>query len=520
MVKNDVVTDSGSLRLAQDRDLIAALEAVEVGTDLHRVVDEASVIRAAAETLGRSDVAHWAEVTELDALARSEGTSLAVPRGRSILEWATLQGDARLASRCHALLAMMNIIAGAPGAGAEHATIAVTLLDGSERPRLRAKLLTRQALGLLAAGLLQQGFDVSRRALAVAEHLADHELLAQLAANAFHAALDEALPDEARFWMQRLEAVIAAAPELEPELGDVLARGHLAAARPREALDVLLRSEGGAPAAAQPETRAYRMLLLAQAFRGLGDLPAARAALDGAGELTTHHALVEVASLVQEERAAVAASGGDFELAYELHRQFHRASRERWLESRRSQVDHLFAEQNVIEALARAEQAEAAVAVDPLTKVRNRRWVEDSLPDVVRAWQGAGARTGSVAILDLDHFKGVNDRFGHAAGDDVLVAVAACLQGCRGVRHVARIGGEEFLLVLGEDSDGEQVALDVLSAVRGLQWRHIDDGLRLTASIGVAGCSPGTTAASLLREADRRLYRAKRAGRDRVEGPW
>ncbi|WP_104181490.1 diguanylate cyclase [Arthrobacter sp. B0490] len=518
MTNDDVVIEGGSLRLAQERDLITLLEAVEISTDLPRAAADATEIRTVAEDLGRLDVAFWAEVTGLDALARTEGAPGARTRGQEILDWAREQGDGRLASRCHALIAMMDLLAGHSGAGAEQATIAVSLLDGAELPRLRAKLLTRQALGLLGAGLLQHGFDVSRQALTLADQLADHELLAQIASNAFHAALDEAMPDEARFWMRRLEAAIAASPDLEPELGDVLARGHLADHRPWDALDVLERSGEGDPANTQPETRAIRMLLLATAHHGVGDLAAARSALDGADRITARHALEEVASLILEERAAVAASGADFRLAYELHRQFHQAARARWIEARRSQVDHLFAEQNVTEALARAEQAEAAVAVDPLTKVRNRRWVEDSLPDVVRAWQTDGPLAGSLAILDLDHFKQVNDRFGHPAGDDVLVAVASCLQGCPGVRHVARIGGEEFLLVLQRDADRERVAECVLSAIRELRWPHIHDGLRLTASVGFAVCEPGTTAAALLREADRHLYQAKHAGRDRAVG--
>jgi two-component system cell cycle response regulator len=181
-------------------------------------------------------------------------------------------------------------------------------------------------------------------------------------------------------------------------------------------------------------------------------------------------------------------------------------------------VDHLFAEQHVTEALARAEQAEAAVAVDPLTKVRNRRWVEDSLPDVIRTWQAGEPSTGSLALLDLDHFKQVNDRFGHPAGDDVLVTVASCLEACPGVRHVARIGGEEFLLVLHQHADREQVAQQVLAAVRELQWPHIHHGLHCTASLGFATCAAGSTSDGLLREADLNLYRAKRAGRDRAVG--
>ncbi|MCU1633172.1 MAG: hypothetical protein JWM61_1824 [Micrococcaceae bacterium] len=520
MLNDDIVTESGSLRLAQERDLITALEGIEISADLALAVIESADVRAFAEALGRLDVAFWAEVTGLDALARIEGAPGARTRGQEILDWATEQGDARLASRCHALIAMMDLLAGHSGSGAEQATIAVTLLDGSELPRLRAKLLTRQAIGLLGAGLLQHGFAVSRRALALAEHLDDNDLLAQLASNAFHAALDEAMPEEATFWLERLQAVIAASPELETELGDVLARGHLAAHRPWDALDVLQRSDEADTATSQPETKAYRMLLLAQAHHGVGDLASARSALDRAEHLTARHALEEVASMILEERAAVAASAADFRLAYELHRQFHHTARTRWIEARRSQVDHLFAEQNVTEAIERAEQAEAAVAVDPLTKVRNRRWVEDSLPEVVRRWQTGGRWTGSLAILDLDHFKQVNDRYGHPAGDDVLVAVAGCLEQGSGVRYVARIGGEEFLLVLEQQADQQEVAGGVLSSLRSLEWPHIHLGLHLTASIGFADCTPGASSADLLREADRNLYRAKRAGRDRAVGPW
>jgi len=516
---DEVVMEGGSLRLAQERDLVRAVELVEINTDPRWIISETARIRAMATTLGRVDVALWAEVTGLDALSRTEGAPDAESRGREILAWATRQGDARLASRCHALIAMKQIIAGHAGAGAEHATIAVTLLDTTELPRLRARLLARQAIGLISAGLLQQGFDVSRRALDVAEQLGDQELVAQLASNAFHAALNELLPDEAQFWMQQLETGIAASPQLESEFSDVLARGHLAAGRPREALDVLERSGDQDTAASQHETRAHRMLLFAQALHGVGDLAAASTALNEAEQITSRHALAEISSLILEERAAVEASRGDFQLAYELHRQFHATAKTRWLEARKSRLDHLFAEQNVTEALERAEQAEAAVTVDPLTNLRNRRWVEDTLPDLVLAWQSGGPWTGSLAIVDLDHFKQINDRFGHPAGDDVLVAVAACLQECGGVKHVARIGGEEFLLVLQQDADQEHVAQHVLSAIRALHWPHIDAGLRLTASIGFAGCEPGTTSDSLLREADQHLYRAKRAGRDRAVGP-
>ncbi|MFC3300646.1 Probable diguanylate cyclase YfiN [Arthrobacter agilis] len=520
MTKLDAATEGGSLLLAQERDLIGALEDAEICIDLPRAVAEAAAIQAVAESLGRTDVALWAEITKLDALARSDGTRDAVARGTGVLAWATEQGDARLASRCHALLGMMNIIAGLSGAGAEHATIAVTLLDGTERPRLRAKLLTRQAVGLFAAGLPGHGFDVSRRAMLLAEDLDDLELMAQLASNAYHAAMDELMQDEADSWVATIDRVIEAAPELEAGLSDVLIRSHVAAGRPEDALVVLDRYGMDATPASQPELRASRKLLLAQIHLGLGNLDLALESLDEAQELIELHELEDIGASVLEERATLAAAQGDFQRAYELHRTFHGAARRRWIEARRSEVDHRFAEQNVTEAILRAEEAEAAVAVDPLTRIPNRRWVEDSLPDIINSWQVDGGPAGALAILDLDHFKLVNDRYGHAAGDDVLVAVATCLQECRGVRHVARIGGEEFLLVLDRDADQQGVVLQVLDTLRELRWPHIHLGLCLTASIGIARCTPGTQTAGLLREADRNLYRAKREGRDRAVGPW
>jgi diguanylate cyclase (GGDEF)-like protein len=129
----------------------------------------------------------------------------------------------------------------------------------------------------------------------------------------------------------------------------------------------------------------------------------------------------------------------------------------------------------------------------------------------------------SVAILDLDNFKAVNDDFGHAAGDRVLVRTAALLRaGVRPTDTLARSGGEEFVLLM--PGTGEQAAAAVcarmLAALRGETWRRIGDGLTVTASIGVAtaaGDGPIDFEA-LTTLADQRLYAAKRHGRDRIAG--
>ncbi|RDC71149.1 diguanylate cyclase [Rhodovulum sp. 12E13] len=162
---------------------------------------------------------------------------------------------------------------------------------------------------------------------------------------------------------------------------------------------------------------------------------------------------------------------------------------------------------------------------DPLTGLPNRRYALSHLGRVAER----AARRGSgfaALVLDLDHFKQVNDAHGHAAGDSVLRAVADRLQrGLRAVDLLARIGGEEFLAVLPDTGrDGARTVAERLrSAVAALPVPLPGGGsVAPTVSIGLAcvdagppGGSP-TDVDTLIERADRALYRAKSAGRDRV----
>ena len=122
-------------------------------------------------------------------------------------------------------------------------------------------------------------------------------------------------------------------------------------------------------------------------------------------------------------------------------------------------------------------------------------------------------------MLDLDHFKRVNDQHGHAAGDAVLVAFSKTVQAqLRDTDTLARWGGEEFLLLL-EDApvEGVMVVMQrVQAAVRQLTVPLPDQNLSCRFSAGLACFEPGDTAPSLLLRADKALYRAKAEGRDRV----
>ena len=154
------------------------------------------------------------------------------------------------------------------------------------------------------------------------------------------------------------------------------------------------------------------------------------------------------------------------------------------------------------------------VAEDPLTGLANRRHAD--------VWLGTVAASGrplGVAIIDVDLFKTVNDRFGHPVGDRVLRQIARTLRSCvRKKDLVARIGGEEFLVGLDDLSlpDATTRCELLRTAVEGFDWQSVEPGLAVTVSIGLAVVAPGGDLAAAHALADQRLYAAKRAGRNRV----
>lgn len=156
---------------------------------------------------------------------------------------------------------------------------------------------------------------------------------------------------------------------------------------------------------------------------------------------------------------------------------------------------------------------------DALTGLLNRRAFGQRL-EAEHARQHRHPAPMALLALDLDRFKTVNDRWGHAAGDAVLVAAAGVLDGAaRRVDATARMGGEEFALLLpGTDLAGaNQLAERLLEAFCRLTVPYEGELLRITASIGVAASDdPAEDNEEIFRRADRALYLAKAGGRDRV----
>lgn len=349
---------------------------------------------------------------------------------------------------------------------------------------------------------------------------------------------------------------LAIAAELAPANAIALAALHctraelrLGTGRPAEALDDADRALGLLTRADEPNPYLFGMTvrLEVQALLALGRPDDAQRsgvrALDRLGErvpqarsmiLDAVSTALREAGRLEEAYEALAAGAALERTALqeltELRLGFERAALE--AKAARQHADAM-AQKNrelevVLDELARAnseleglhtdlrEQADR----DALTGLHNRRFLDARL-----ARLAAERHVGpfSVAVLDLDRFKAVNDDFGHAAGDQVLVRTAALLRAVvRTSDVVVRSGGEEFVLLMPDTGAEAAVAVceRLLAALRGESWRRIDDALRVTASVGVATATGDegrpVDAEELAAVADARLYQAKRAGRDRV----
>ena len=184
---------------------------------------------------------------------------------------------------------------------------------------------------------------------------------------------------------------------------------------------------------------------------------------------------------------------------------------------RQRSVQQLRAQSQLLVTRNEIEQVQAEARRDQLTRLSNRREVARRWPVLIDNARAAEAPL-AVAMLDLDHFKQINDRFGHAVGDSVLVALAGILHAnTRSADLVARIGGEEFLLVLADAPTGR--ALEVCERLRqrvaAHDWSVLAPGLVVTLSIGLTAAPP-YDADLLTARADAALYRAKAGGRNRV----
>ncbi|WP_079907080.1 GGDEF domain-containing protein [Carboxydocella sp. JDF658] len=186
-------------------------------------------------------------------------------------------------------------------------------------------------------------------------------------------------------------------------------------------------------------------------------------------------------------------------------------------------ISHLIGARN--EIIQRCEQLREQLEVlarqayvDSLTGLWNRRYLEEKFPETLKK-AGLMGKQVAVLMVDIDHFKQINDTYGHNFGDRVLERVGQILQqGIRGRDAAVRYGGEEFVVIL-YDVPAEvavRIAERMRNQIAAEEFQFCDRQVRVTVSIGLAFSRADKSAEDLLASADRRLYLAKQQGRNRV----
>ncbi|WP_237154632.1 tetratricopeptide repeat-containing diguanylate cyclase [Oryzibacter oryziterrae] len=175
-------------------------------------------------------------------------------------------------------------------------------------------------------------------------------------------------------------------------------------------------------------------------------------------------------------------------------------------------------ERSIKSLAALARSADEMALKDALTGLFNRHFLDREFKKRLAASR-ADSKAFSIVLVDVDHFKTVNDRFGHSTGDRVLKEIAEILRGdLRGDDVAIRYGGEEFMILLDDAGLGRAhgICERLRQHIANHVWDNLAPGLQVTASFGLAEVTPSDDSDSLIRRADASLYRAKNAGRNRI----
>ncbi|WP_412741627.1 GGDEF domain-containing protein [Krasilnikovia sp. MM14-A1004] len=474
---------------------------------------------ARAMELGDDTLVARARLCRAYLLMRAGDVAGAAQRLDDSYAWAVEHGDRSLQARAHVTWSYVQRLRGDFAKSLEHALNSVELLDETATPYMRVRHHMKLADALADSGALDAARPRFRQTEELARELEMWEPLTDVLNNW---AYSEYLVGEfaraqevARRLQEHAETHgIELATFTLDTIGAIqISNGLYAEAEQTMLACIELHHTGHYDGA---EYLAEYLLTLARAQRGMDATDRAQASLDTSRKLCVERELHEVLVRVHQEQAELHAARGEIHEAFAMHKVFHDAYEKLRSKQHEAQAQTIFESAEVREE---AERFREQARRDPLTGLRNRRYVDEELPALIAADQEL-----TVAIVDLDHFKRINDQLSHDAGDRVLIQVAKLLEtellAATPDGFVARLGGEEFLLVL--PATAVAAAADQLDrmrqTVRGYAWAELTGTLPVTISIGVAGVheAPDRSQPALLSTADRNLYIAKHAGRDRV----
>lgn len=505
---------------------VAALAVDLAGVETRRYTDPRGMARRAVGLLARArryDLtaeSGRARLVMADAACRTDDVQGAVETSRAILFQARLNDQPVLAARAEAVLAWCLFRTGALGEAVVHAVESVRVLPADAPAHLRVDHTMVLALlnGIQSVdGGYTAAFD---HVLAEAEQLDNTHLLLLTLNNYAYLHWTRGRSVEALPLVERVVALSGSrAVPLTSTILDTVASVLLAVGELNRAETVAqVMLDPNVPdveARARPEA----LITLAKIRDRRGNPREALALVEQAEAMATERDLPDVVAAASEYRAGLLAGLGDYRTAFAALTLAHAGwirVRDREAEDRATTLNALF---ETAQARERSLTFEQLAERDSLTGLWNRRHIDRVLPRLLSDEQ-LGTGPVSVAIVDVDHFKHLNDARSHVTGDVVLARMGELLG--RLVPEpgfTARLGGEEFLLVM--PNTGAVAGFAICQGFRALvedqRWAALTEGIAVTVSIGVAGVRPGGTVSTALRDADTALYQAKNAGRNRVD---
>jgi two-component system cell cycle response regulator len=503
------------------------LLALEIGTTAVYPGDagKAERIEREAAELDRADLVQRARLVRAAVMLRESET---VAGGRvlhQVYTEAVELGDDYLLARCHRGLSIFFRQLGDSATALEHAVQCMSHTSDDTPTPIRARHLMCLAVLLDETGSPEEAERYFDESLAIAAANRDGDLAINLLNNMAYSAYERGDLACAEELERRIRATsVSAGATLTGTVLDTLARLAMLAGRHAEVESILaplLVDEAPLHLIDEGSTIEEALLTAAEARREIGDVDGAQTMLDRIVRRCVENGLAGLAARAHEQQALVYAAAGRYREAFEEYRRFHVETQVLTSAEQDARSRALQAVYQADEARRATDQFRELAHRDALTGLHNRRHVDETLP-VALAAAGEDDAPLSVLLLDLDHFKRINDTHSHATGDVVLRRFAGLVTSTAPDDAViARLGGEEFVVLLPAADEGAAwiCAERIRLAVAGHEWAQVAQGLKVTCSIGVTTVhGTGPTPGAVLAAADRNLYAAKRTGRDRVCG--
>ena len=345
---------------------------------------------------------------------------------REVKSWAEEHDDTTLLASSHRRLSALFRRIGDPALMLEHAVTGLDLLADDVEDEVRADHLLGLADALGASGSYDDSIRRYHEASALSDACGDRWLQLAVLNNLAYTQYEAGLAVEAVETAERLQREFAAdGKTLRTHDGDTIARAYSLVGRFAEAAAVIEPLIEATSSGEDCDGLVLALLTLTEVRRRSGNFDPAQASLDRASRLAEHYALTGRMIEVLREQAELHAARGQFRDAFETYRDFHRADMEMRAMERDGRARTLNAIFEATEARRSSDYFRELSVRDPLTGLHNRRHLDNRLTELLAEAREDGTQL-TVGLVDLDHFKRINDTRSHAVGDEVLRQVACC----------------------------------------------------------------------------------------------